>query len=105
LSALGLNEIDFSEGVDFEYDENIDVPEEFALVPNIVDMLNSLAYQRAMFSTIVEAANHVAVKVVVKKEADYRDPTTLINSINTGNFNSSCGILAYEDGCEEDIAE
>jgi len=103
LSALGLSEHDFSEGVDFEYNESIEVPEELALVPNAVDLLNSLTYQRAMFSSVVEAANHVPVRVVVAKQANYKDKNVIENVINTGSFNSSCGILAYEEGCENDL--
>ena len=103
LAALGIHEHDFSADVDFEYNEAIEVPEELAHVPNIVDMLNSLAYQRAMFTNIVNEANHQPIRVSVAKQPNYKDPSLLENVINTGRFNSSCGILAYVDGCENDL--
>ncbi len=103
LSALGLHEHDFSADVDFEYNEDIEVPAELAHVPNIVDMLNSVEYQRAMFTNIVNEANHQPVRVSVAKQPNYKDPTVLENVINTGRFNSSCGILSYVEGCEEDL--
>lgn len=96
LEALGLLEIDFSEGVDWEYDENIDIPMELADVPNIVDMLNSLEYQRAMFSTICQAANNTPVRVKVVKQANYKNKDVFENSIDTGSYNSFCGILPVE---------
>jgi len=65
-------------------------------VPNIIDMLNSLEYQRAMFNDICNAANNVPVRVHVKKQPQYNNKAVLENIINTGNFNDFCGILAAE---------
>lgn len=105
LIALGLDEIDFSESVDFEYNENIEVPEELAGVDRIVDKLNSINYQRAIFDLVCQSANNQPCKVKVLKQASYRDKTQMENTIDTGSYNSFCGILKYEDGSENDVED
>lgn len=101
LLALGLNEINFAETVDFEYNEEIEVPEELQGVPGIIDMMNSLEYQRAFFNNIVQAANGLPAGVKVVK----RQPKggSAENAIDTGNFNDFCGIIKYVEGSENDL--
>lgn len=94
LEALGLHDVDFSEDVDFEYNDDIEVPEELAQVPNIIDMLNSLEFQRSMFNTICMTANNTPIRVHVNKQPQYNNKAVLENVINTGNYNDFCGILA-----------
>lgn len=106
LAALELHEINFGENVDWEYDEDILIPEELAAVPNIVDMMNSLAYQRQLFSDICIAASGARCKVKVVKQPNYKNKEVLENSIGMGNSNAPfCGILPYVEGCEEDLGD
>ena len=105
LAATGLDDVEFSESVDFEYDEEIEVPEEFANVPNIVDMLNSLAYHRSLFALVTEALNGVPVAASILRQPKHNDKTTEENIIATGKFNSFCGVTAYEEGMEEDLED
>lgn len=95
LDALGLMGINFNEAVDFDFNEDIEIPEEYADVPNIVTMLNSLEFQRSMYGIICESANNTPVRVHVLKQANYKTKE-LENVINTGNYGSFCGILAAE---------
>lgn len=107
LTALGLKDIDFNAQAeaDFIYNEDIEIPEELAHIPNIVDMLNSLEYQRILFGIIAQTANGLPCKVVIKKAPAWNNPAKQENTIDTGNFNDFCGILAYEDGCEFDLED
>lgn len=109
LIALGLEDVDFASQVDFEYDENIletmtDIPEIWKTIPDIVDILNSLVYQRAYFSLVCEAANNLPCKVSVLKRPESKNSTTQVNTISTGSFNNFCGIIKYTDGDENDLS-
>jgi len=97
LEALHLHEVNFSENVDFEYNEEIEVPEELASVTDIVDKLNSVEYHRELFNIICQAANNTKVRVMVSKQPSYRNKEVLENVIDTGSYNSSCGILATKE--------
>jgi hypothetical protein len=103
VAALGLDTVAFTEQVDFEYDDNIEVPEEWAHIPNIVDILNSLNYQRAYFSLVCETANNLPCKVDVLRAPRGKNSTVQENSISTGSFNNFAGVLTYVDGCEDDL--
>lgn len=103
LVSLGLADEDFTEQVDFDYDDNIEVPQEWAHIPNIVDMLNSLAYQRAFFSLICEYANNVRCIFDVLRAPDRKGSTVQVNSISTGSFNNFAGVLPHKPDCENDL--
>ncbi len=103
LIALGLQDVDFASQVDFEYDDNIEVPEEWAHIPNIVDILNSRVYQVAYLSLVCDAANNLPCKVSVERVPESKGSTVQVNTISTGNFNSFGGVLAYVDGDENDL--
>jgi hypothetical protein len=97
LQALQLHEINFGSEVDFEYDENIEIPEEFVGVNDIVDKLNCVEYHRSLFNMVCQAANNVKVNVRVVKQPSYRNKEILENIIDTGSYNSSCGILQFTE--------
>jgi hypothetical protein len=111
LEALGLLEHDFNADVDFEYNENIlegiepseEYPAELLAKPYATELFNSLAYQKALFAPIAEAANHVPVKVMVTKQASRQNKTLMENVIDTGRYNSQCGLLPYTEGAENDL--
>ena len=103
LGVAGLEEVDFESQVDFDYDEEIEVPEELAHLPNIIDMLNSLVYQRSYFALVTEALNGVEVNVSILRQPKYNDKTQEENIIDTGRFNSFCGVTAYTEGDEQDL--
>ncbi len=102
MDALGLNSDDFVENVDWEWNDDIDVPSDLAQVDDIVTKLNALAYARALFSSICLAANGIPVKVDVTKQVDARSKET-INVITTRK--TYAGVLPYVDGCENDLPE
>lgn len=104
LQALELHDINFDEGLGWEYDENIEVPEELSGVANIVEMLNALAYYRLLFTTICNTANNTPVAVKVVKAPNYQNPEILENVIDRGTRKVPfCGILGYTSGLEEDL--
>lgn len=106
LTALGLNEIDFNGSVDFEYNEDIEVPEELAGVTDIVTKLNSVEYHRALFTLICESANNLPVLAKVIKQPNYKSKEVMENAIDRGTTMAPfCGIMAYEDGAEEDLED
>jgi hypothetical protein len=105
LQVAGLSDVDFEEQVDFDYDEEIEVPEEMAHVDGIVDMLNSVVYQRSFFTLVTEALNGVYVNVSVLRQPKYNDKTQEENIIDTGRFNSFCGVTAYTEGDEQDLED
>lgn len=110
LAALGLAESwgEFNDTAvsGWEYDENIEVPEELANVENIVDMLNSVAYYRSLFELVSNAVNGMQCQVKVVKQPNYKTPEVLENVIDRGTGNARfCGILAYTDGAEFDLGE
>lgn len=104
LKALGLKDVDFNSQVDWEENPDIEIPEELAEFPEAVDILNGLAYYRAYFSLVCEAANNLPAVFNVIKIPDYRDPNTQNTVIDTDGFNPKrCGIIAYTEGHEEDL--
>lgn len=106
LTALDLQDVKFTDSVDWEYNEDIKVPEELTLVPRIVDMLNSVNYQRALFTLIANAANNHPVRVSVVKRPNRQTPEIMENAINLGTFSAPfCGILHYVENCEMDLGE
>jgi len=106
LTALGLHEVNFSESVDWDYDENIEVPEELQSVPQIVEMLNSVAYHRALFDLIANTVNLQPALVKVVKQPNYKTPEVLENVIDRGTASAPfCGILPYVEGSENDLDE
>jgi len=110
LEALGLKDSwgDFQEAAlgGWEYDENIEVPEELQAVPNIIDMLNSVTYHRGLFEIVANAVNEQKVLVKVVKQPNYRTPEVLENTIDRGTSNARfCGILPYVDGSEDDLGD
>jgi len=106
LEATGLKEYNFSEMADaeWEYDENIEVPEELQAVPNIIDMLNAVNYYRIFFKLIAEAANGQPVRVSVITQPNYKDKTIQENAISRGTMSApGCGLLVYKEDCENDL--
>jgi len=106
LTALGLHEVNFAESVDWEYDDNIEVPAELQSVPNIETMLNSVNYHRALFDVIANTVNLQPALVKVVKQPNYKTPEVLENVIDRGTFSAPfCGILPYVEGFENDLDE
>ena len=66
-------------------------------------MLNSLVYQRSYFALVTEALNGVEVNVSILRQPKYNDKTQEENIIDTGRFNSFCGVTAYTEGDEQDL--
>jgi len=106
LSILGLSDTNFGESVDFEFDDDIVVPEEQAGIANIVELLNSVEYAKQLVTVICQTINDLPVQAVVVKQATRNDASVQENCLSMGTRNApSCGIIAYEDGCEEDLEE
>jgi len=103
LKVTGLTDTDFAELIAWEYDEEIEVPEEFADVEDIVLMLNAAEYSKAILTVVCQSINGMQVKVNVVKKANRDNANVQENSINVSR--QSCGLLPYVDGCEEDLEE
>lgn len=96
LKAVGLFEEDVEDYISWEYDEDVTIPEELEGIDYAVDLVNALNYHIAYFTYICSLANKVAIKVKVLKQAKYNDKTQQENVIDTGNYNSFCGIFSAE---------
>jgi hypothetical protein len=110
LVALDLHQTNFAELVDWEYDDNAEIPEFLQGEANALDLANALAYHKAYFANIVQAANNVKVKVRIAKFPKRSNPAEQENTIYTGDLNKKgyssmtfCGILPYEEGSENDL--
>lgn len=119
LEALGIDEINFNAEVDWSYDENIlDLPEAELKslfdseetfknrdsIPDLADKLNSVKYHRALFEIVANYANNVRVKAKIVVQPNYKEPGIKENAISRGTSMAPfCGILKYEDGCENDL--
>lgn len=102
LGVLGLEKEPFEDYVSFDFDENIDIPEELSQVPNVVEMLNSLIYHKELFNIICNAAKDKLVKVSIEKVT--KQDKSVVNEISGGR-GAACGFLKYEAGCEDDYIE
>lgn len=102
LVTLGLDKEPFEDYVTFDYDADIEVPEEIAHVPNVIDMLNALNYYKELFTIICNAAKDQNVKVSIEKIT--KQDKSVVNEISGGR-GGACGFLKYETGCEDDYVE
>ncbi len=106
LKALDLSDTNFGESVDFEFDENIEVPEDLSTIPDIVTMLNGLEYAKQLVTTICQTINDNPVKAKVIKQADRGNTSIQANTLDMGSRNAPfCGVLPYTEGDEEDLEE
>lgn len=106
LDALGIGGEDFSQSVDWQWDDNIEVPEELSHLSYAVDLLNAVTYYRAYFDLVCQAAVNIPVKVAVKRQPNYKNKEVEENVINCGNsFQPFCGIISYVDGAENDLED
>jgi len=106
LNAVGLGTTNFGEMVDFESDEDIEVPEELESIPDIVSKLNALEYGKQLFELVCQAINNQPVKAKIIKQVSQDNPDTQENVLDRGSsYAPFCGVLPYEDGCEEDLED
>lgn len=103
LKVFDLKETNFDELIDWEYDEDIEVPTEFESVENIIQKLNALEYYKSFFTVICQSLEGLPCKVNVIKKPTRDNPSIQENSINITA--SSCGFIPYEEGSEEDLTE
>ena len=79
------------EATPFDEDAEIAIPERLQDVPDVMDMLQAVAFYKSFFSLVAEEVNGRSVKVSIARRSLPDD--TMRNEINCGNFNSSCGLL------------
>jgi hypothetical protein len=119
VESLGLGKVNFSDEVDWEFNENIlDLPEaelkglfdseetykQRDSIPEIVDKLNSVTYHRALFNVVCNYANNVKVKAKIVVQPNYKEKEVKENAISRGTSMAPfSGILPYEDNCENDL--
>ena len=106
LEATGLKSINFKELAEneWEYDENIEIPEHLQNTPNIVDMLNALAYHRIFFNLICQSVEAQRVRVSVNTQPNSKDKTIQENVVSRGTSTApSCGLLSWKENCENDL--
>lgn len=84
----------------FEYNEYIDVPDELADVPNIKMMLNVLDYWKSVFDVICRLMEGKKVGMNIEKQTKDKITSNVI-----ANAGSSCGLLRYKEGSENDVVE
>lgn len=100
LEALDLKNTNFNELVSFEFDEEIEIPEGMESIPDIVETLNYVNWLRQYFTEICSQANGLPCKASIEKVSK---PTgSFANQIAIGKMRDFCGILKYEEGCEND---
>ena len=104
LSVLGLDKEPFETYVNFEFDPEIEVPSEYAEVPNIVNMLNALNYYKELFNIICNSCKDQNVRVHIERVTD-KVSGEVTNEVAGGRFSTSCGFLSYEEGSENDVVE
>ena len=106
LNTVGLGTTNFGEMVDFEYDDDIEVPEELETIPDIVGKLNALEFNKQLCELICQAINNQPVKAKIIKQVSQDNPDTQENVLDRGSrYAPFCGVLPYEDGCEEDLED
>jgi len=88
-----LNEI--MEATPFDENEEIAIPERLQGNPEALDMLQACLFYKTFFSLVAEHVGGMEIKVNVSRRAR-GDSDDLLNEINCGNFNSSCGLLPAE---------
>ena len=97
-TGLTQEDLDFvAEAIEFDVDEEYPVPERLEHVPDIQDMLQACMYYKLFFTKLAELINGRPVKVNVGQRNKGDGTDDLLNEINTGNFNSSCGLLPIEE--------
>ena len=106
LEATGLGEEDFGGAVDFEFDDDIEVPEELAGIEDIVTMLNGLEYAKQVLTLICQTIEDREVMANVLRKQDDQNKEGMMNQLNMGSRSAPfCGVIPYEDGAEEDDTE
>ncbi len=96
--AVGITDGDLDdilEATPFDEDEELPVPERLADVDDIQSMLQAVTFYKTFFTLLAERVTGVEVKVNISRES-IKGSDDLVNRINTGNFGSSCGLLAIE---------
>ncbi|MFA6201264.1 MAG: hypothetical protein WC679_12760 [Bacteroidales bacterium] len=101
LEVLGLENEPFEQYVSFEFNPEIEVPEELAEVENAIGMLNALEYYRQLFNIICNSCKDQNVKVSIEKKTAADGQVS--NEIGGGR--TAPGVLKYEAGCEEDLPQ
>ena len=106
IEATGLGEEDFGAAVDFEFDDDIEVPEKLAGVEDIVTMLNGLEYAKQVLTLICQTIEDREVMANVLRKQDDQNKEAMMNQLNMGSRSAPfCGVIPYEDGAEEDDKE
>lgn len=103
LDVLGLGTMDFNELVDWEEDENINIPENISHLPYAYEAVTAQSYYQAYFDIICQTALGLDVKASIKVRKNQK--TSLEeNVIECGTtFTPFCGIIAYVKDAEEDL--
>ena len=106
LEATGLGEEDFGAAVDFEFDDDIEVPADLAGVDDIVTMLNGLEYAKQVLTLICQTIEDREVMANVLRKQDDQNKEGMMNQLNMGSRSAPfCGVILYEDVAEEDDTE
>lgn len=99
VKAAGLTDEDLEEifeATPFDEDAEIEIPERLQDVPDALEMLQACLFYKTFFSLVAERVAGTAVKANISRRARSKDSDELVNEINTGSFNSSCGLLPVE---------
>jgi hypothetical protein len=97
--AVGLSDDDINsilESTPFDDDLEIAVPERLEGYPDALEALQACMFYKTFFSLIAETVTgkEVKVNVALRSRGDSPD---MVNEVNTGSFNSSCGLLPADD--------
>ena len=105
--VIGITNEDFGSMVAFEFDPEVEVPEELAHVEDAVIMLNALEYWRQYFNFVCNAIKDQDVRVLIEQEtASSGAKENFIHGEDKANrYTKVCGLLKYEAGCENDLVE
>jgi hypothetical protein len=93
MDTLGLTELELENQVDWEYDNDVEIPVLLRDNEKAIDMVNSLHYHVALLDLICNSANGIPVNVSIIVNTDKKTGTKS-NSIDSGQIDTPfIGIL------------
>lgn len=105
LFDLDLNSLLEDAESSIDWDE-VHVPEEYEDLPDAQAMWESVVFHREFLNVLGVALKGQRVRVKVTHRPNRQNKSVMEHGIDTGAPSQPfCGLLAYADGCEDDLQE